>query len=188
MKRLQMALQISLLLFGLVMLTAAGYMLYNTRTKGVPKIGSLKELELTKAKHAIVTATLKDTGFSLPRDKNNSPSHFYTFELDGKTILVMSLKKVNLIPDSTFYVRLMPYKGDHVDFYFAAVSTAKGITKNELQSAYAGRMLQYFDKNPKAYNLIILYIGLGMLAAGVLWTVLRPFTLGELKEAIFDIE
>jgi len=49
-------------------------------------------------------------------------------------------------------------------------------------------MLQYFDKNPKAYNLIILYIGLGMLAAGVLWTVLRPFTLGELKEAIFDIE
>ena len=168
-RELAARIRICLLFVGLLTVIVSGSMLYNTAIKGIPEIENLSDLELANTKYARTTATLSDTGISLPRDKDNAPSYFYTYELGGKTVLIKSLHELELKPDSTFYVRFMPYEGTHVDLYFSAVSAARGINKNELKNAYADRMLQYFDFNPVNYSKAVFFIGLAMFAAGLLW-------------------
>jgi hypothetical protein len=123
----------------------------------------------------------------MPREKKNSASYFYTIELEDKQVLVKSLHKRNKEPVSTFYVRVHPYEGSHVDMYFAFVATARGSSVDDLRDAYADKMLQYFDKNPKTYGKVLTIAGMIVFAIGVLWTVTAKNG-KELLKSIFSLK
>ena len=112
-KRLLMALQAVLLVLGLLLLYASGTAYWDIVSNGIPEIVDLKTLHTTKAKYARITAALDDTGLHIPKDKEDSESHFYTIELEGKLVLVNSLHKREAGPASTFFVQVHPYKRTH---------------------------------------------------------------------------
>ena len=186
-ERLLMALQAVLLVLGLLLLYASGTAYWDIVSNGIPEIVDLKTLHTTKAKYARITAALDDTGLHIPKDKEDSESHFYTIELEGKLVLVNSLHKREAGPASTFFVRVHPYEGTHVEVYFAFLAAAHNVPVREVQSEYADKMLQYFDANPKTYNVIMLLIGTIVFGSGLIWT-LKAKNIKEMVRAIFTLK
>jgi hypothetical protein len=186
-KKLLMALQFCLLVFGLVTGLAGGWIYWGTISNGIPEIVDLRTLHTTKAKYAHITASLKDTGIYMPRDKKNSPSYFYTIELEDKQVLVKSLHKREKEPVSTFYVRVHPYEDSHTDAYFAFLAAARSISVDDVRDAYADKMLQYFDHNPKTYGQVLMIAGMIVFAAGVIWTAASKNG-KELLRSIFSLK
>lgn len=188
-KRILMALQLSLIVLGLVLCYASGQAYWNIATNGIPEIADLKTLHTTKANYARITAVLSDTGIFMPRDKKDKdgPSHFYTTELEGKRILVKSLHEREEGPSSTFYVRVHPYEGTHVERYFAFLAAARNVPAREVRAAYADRMLQYFDYNPRTYTTILMIIGIAMFTTGTVWTILSK-NAKDMVRAIFSLK
>ena len=92
-KKVLMGLQCALLVLGLILSYASGEAYWNIASSGIPKIADLKILHTTKANYARITATLRNTGTFMPRDKKDKdgPSYFYTTELEDKRIWVKSL-------------------------------------------------------------------------------------------------
>ena len=158
-RKLLMVLQLCLLTFGLVIGCAGGVMYWNIVSNGVPEIVDLKTLHTTKAKYARITAALDDTGVHIPRDKKDSESYFYTVKLEDKLVLINSFHKREEGPASTFFVRIHPYEGTHVEMYFAFLAAARGVSVQDVQMAYADKMLQYFDSNPEKYTAISSLMG-----------------------------
>ena len=182
-----MVLQLCLLTFGLVIGCAGGVMYWDTISNGVPEIVDLKTLHTTKATYARVTAALDDTGVHIPRDKKDSESYFYTVELEDKRVLVNSFHKREEGPASTFFVRVHPYEGTHVEMYFAFLAAARGVSVHDVRMAYADKMLQYFDSNPKTYDVIMMLIGTIVFGSGLIWT-LKAKNIKEMVRAIFTFK
>lgn len=185
-KKLLMALQVCLLVFGLVIIYGGGLIYWDILSNDIPKIVDLKTLHTTKAKYARITAALRDTGIYMPRDKEDSTSHFYTIELENKQVLLKSLHKRKEEPVSTFYVRVHPYEGAHVDQYFALVAAARNTSVRDIRVTYANKMLQYFDQNPKTYSIILMLIGMTAFAAGAIWTAISKNG-KEILRSIFSL-
>ena len=182
-----MAFQAVLLVLGLLLLYASGTAYWNIVSNGIPEIVDLKTLHTTKAKYARITAALDDTGLHIPKDKEDSESHFYTIELEGKLVLVNSLHKREAGPASTFFVRVHPYEGTHVEMYFAFLAAAHNVPVREVRAEYADKMLQYFDSNPKTYDIIMLLIGTIVFGSGLIWT-LKAKNIKEMVRAIFTFK
>ena len=185
-KKLLMALQAVLLVLGLLLLYASGTAYWNIVSNGIPEIVDLKTLHTTKATYARVTAALDDTGVHIPRDKEDSESHFYTIELEGKRVLVNSFHKREEGPASTFFVRVHPYEGTHVEMYFAFLAAARGVSVHDVRMAYADKMLQYFDSNPEKYTAISSLMGFLVFACGLIWT-LKAKNIKEIIRTIFTL-
>ncbi len=186
-KKLLMALQAVLLVLGLLLLYASGTAYWNIVSNGIPEIVDLKTLHTTKATYARVTAALDDTGVHIPRDKEDSESHFYTIELEGKRVLVNSLHEREEGRASTFFVRVHPYEGTHVEIYFAFLAAAQNVPVREVRAEYADKMLQYFDSNPKTYDVIMMLIGTIVFGSGLIWT-LKAKNIKEMVRAIFTFK
>ena len=185
-KRLLMAFQAVLLVLGLLLLYESGTAYWNIVSNGIPEIVDLKTLHTTKAKYARITAALDDTGLHIPKDKEDSESHFYTIELEGKLVLVNSLHKREAGPASTFFVRVHPYEGTHVEMYFAFLAAARGVSVHDVRMAYADKMLQYFDSNPEKYTAISSLMGFLVFACGLIWT-LKAKNIKEIIRTIFTL-
>ena len=185
-KKLLMALQAVLLVLGLLLLYASGTAYWNIVSNGIPEIVDLKTLHTTKATYARVTAALDDTGVHIPRDKKDSESYFYTVELEDKRVLVNSFHKREEGPASTFFVRVHPYEGTHVEMYFAFLAAARGVSVHDVRRAYADKMLQYFDSNPEKYTAISSLMGFLVFACGLIWT-LKAKNIKEIIRTIFTL-
>ena len=186
-KRLLMVFQAVLLVLGLLLLYESGTAYWNIVSNGIPEIVDLKTLHTTKANYARITVALDDTGLHIPKDKEDSESHFYTIELEGKLVLVNSLHKREAGPASTFFVRVHPYEGTHVEMYFAFLAAAHNVPVREVRAEYADKMLQYFDSNPKTYDIIMLLIGTIVFGSGLIWT-LKAKNIKEMIRAIFTFK
>lgn len=185
-RKLLMVLQLCLLTFGLVIGCAGGVMYWNIVSNGVPEIVDLKTLHTTKAKYARITAALDDTGVHIPRDKKSGESYFYTVELEDKLVLVNSSHKREEGPALTFFVLIRPYEGTHAETYFAFLAAARGVSVHDVQMAYAGKMLQYFDSNPEKYTAISSLMGFLTFACGLIWT-LKAKNIKEIIRTIFTL-
>lgn len=185
-RKLLMVLQLCLLTFGLVIGCAGGVMYWNIVSNGVHEIVDLKTLHTTKAKYASITAALDDTGVHIPRDKKDSESYFYTVKLEDKLVLINSFHKREEGPASTFFVRVHPYEGTHVEMYFAFLAAARGVSVQDVQMAYADKMLQYFDSNPGKYAAISSLMGFLTFACGLIWT-LKAKNIKEIIRTIFTL-
>lgn len=165
-----MALQAFLFIVGIVVIFAGGIICRDVASHGIPEIVDLKVLHATKAKYARVTAALENTGVHLPKDKKNSESYFYTIRMEDKLVLVKSLHRREEGPASEFFVLVCPCEGTHVETYFSLQAAVRGVPEEEVRSAYADRMLQYFDSNPKKYGRTVLGLGVLVFLVAAVWT------------------
>ena len=165
-----MALQAFSFIVGLAVIFAGGLICWDVASHGIPEIVDLKVLHATKAKYARVTAALEDTGVHFPKDKKNSASYFYTIRLEDKLVLVKSLHRRKEGPATEFFVLVQPYEGTRVETYFSLQAAARGVPEEEVRSAYADRMLQYFDNNPRKYGRMVLGLGALVFLVAAVWT------------------
>lgn len=165
-----MALQAFSFIVGLAVIFAGGVICWDVASHGIPEIVDLKVLNATKAKYARVTAALEDTGVHFPRDKKNSASYFYTIRMEDKLVLVKSLRRREEGPASAFFVLVCPYEGPHVETYFSLQAAVRGVPEEDVRAAYADRMLQYFDSDPRKYGKVVLGLGVLVFLVAAVWT------------------
>ena len=165
-----MALQAFSFIVGAAVIFAGGVICWDVASHGVPEIVDLKVLHATKAKYARVTAALENTGVHIPKDKKDSESYFYTIRLEDKLVLVKSLHRRKEGPASAFFVLVQPYEGTHIETYFSLQAAVRGVPEEDVRSAYADRMLQYFDNDPRTYGKVVLGLGVLVFLAAAVWT------------------